>query len=376
MTLSMNTPEFLVERDLDRCIKCQVCVGQCANEVHKYDKETDSLSCDDLACVGCHRCVTLCPTHALTIKKFPLEFRENANWTANTINAIYKQAESGGILLTGMGNDKPYPIYWDHLLLNASQVTNPSIDPLREPMEVKTYLGRKPDKLDFSDGELVTEIAPQVELELPIMFSAMSFGSISLNAVKSLAAAAKEVGTMFNTGEGGLHQDLYSYGDNAIVQVASGRFGVHPQQPVLDANGVVGQVIRSLPFSSEIMLITDPNHAIPVQVNRNGLLTIAVGSGQMNRLNLPFLPNNADIRTGDLLITSGLGGTFPQGYPVAVVDQFTPEPSKPFASITATPKAMLDRNRELLIVWSNTNPIPLTSEATANDKKTETPTHE
>ncbi|WP_020159175.1 MULTISPECIES: rod shape-determining protein MreC [Methylobacter] len=162
-----------------------------------------------------------------------------------------------------------------------------------------------------------------------------------------------------------------------IVQVNKGtRFGVHPQQPVLDANGVVGQVIRSLPFSSEIMLITDPNHAIPVQVNRNGLLTIAVGSGQMNRLNLPFLPNNADIRTGDLLITSGLGGTFPQGYPVAVVDQFTPEPSKPFASITATPKAMLDRNRELLIVWSNTNPIPLTSEATANDKKTETPTHE
>ncbi len=229
MTLSMNTPEFLVERNLDRCIKCQVCVGQCANEVHKYDKETDSLSCEDLACVGCHRCVTLCPTHALTIKKFPLEFRTNANWTPSTINAIYKQAESGGILLTGMGNDKPYPIYWDHLLLNASQVTNPSIDPLREPMEVKTYLGRKPDKLDFSDGELLTEIAPQVELELPIMFSAMSFGSISLNAVKSLAAAAKEVGTMFNTGEGGLHQDLYSYGDNAIVQVASGRFGVHSQ---------------------------------------------------------------------------------------------------------------------------------------------------
>ena len=145
-----------------------------------------------------------------------------------------------------------------------------------------------------------------------------------------------------------------------IVVVNKGtRFGVHPQQPVLDANGVVGQVFRALPFTSEIMLITDPNHAIPVQVNRNGLLTIAVGSGQLNRLILPFLPSNADIRPGDLLITSGLGGTFPQGYPVAVVDEFTAQPNKAFATITATPKESLDRNRELMIVWSKSVPVPL-----------------
>nr|WP_087145454.1 rod shape-determining protein MreC [Crenothrix polyspora] len=145
-----------------------------------------------------------------------------------------------------------------------------------------------------------------------------------------------------------------------IVVVNKGtRFGVHPQQPVLDTNGVVGQVFRALPFSSEIMLITDLNHAIPVQVNRNGLLTIAVGSGQINRLNLPFLPNNADIRPGDLLITSGLGGIFPPGYPVGIVDNFTPESTKPFPTITATPKAMLDRNRELMIVWSKSSPVLL-----------------
>lgn len=149
-----------------------------------------------------------------------------------------------------------------------------------------------------------------------------------------------------------------------IVIVNKGtRFGVHNRQPVLDANGVVGQVFRALPLTAEIMLITDPNHAIPVQVNRNGLLTIAVGSGQINRLILPFLPNNADIRPGDLLITSGMGGTFPPGYPVAVVDQFTSRTDKPFASITATPKAHLDRNRELMIVWSNSRPVPLTSKA-------------
>jgi rod shape-determining protein MreC len=160
-----------------------------------------------------------------------------------------------------------------------------------------------------------------------------------------------------------------------IVVVNKGtRFGVHPQQPVLDANGVVGQVFRALPLSAEIMLITDPNHAIPVQVNRNGLLTIAVGSGQINRLVLPFLPNNADIRPGDLLITSGLGGTFPPGYPVAVVDEFTSQPTKPFATITATPKAMLDRNRELLIVWSNSSPVPLISKPVSPATKPVTPT--
>jgi rod shape-determining protein MreC len=145
--------------------------------------------------------------------------------------------------------------------------------------------------------------------------------------------------------------------ENIVVVNKGTQFGVHPQQPVVDANGVVGQVFRALPKTSEIMLITDPNHAIPVQVNRNGLLTIAVGSGELNRLNFPFLPDNADIRPGDLLITSGLGGTFPQGYPVAVVDPFTPPANK---LITATPKATLDRNRELMIVWSNTNQVPIT----------------
>jgi rod shape-determining protein MreC len=138
--------------------------------------------------------------------------------------------------------------------------------------------------------------------------------------------------------------------ENIVVVNKGTRFGIHEQQPVLDAKGVVGQVVRALPISSEIMLITDPNHAIPVQVNRNGLLTIAVGSGELNRLNLPFLPDNADIKPGDLLITSGMGGVFPQGYPVAEVDNFTPPANK---QVTATPKAQLDHNRELMVVWSS-----------------------
>ncbi len=180
----------------------------------------------------------------------------------------------------------------------------------------------------------------------------------------------------FKLGEQVLIAELLSVNlapyEHVVLVNKGSRFGVHPKQPVLDATGVVGQVIRTTPLSSEIMLITDPNHAIPVQVNRNGLRTIAVGSGQLNRLNLPFLPNNADIKPGDLLITSGLGGTFPQGYPVARVNGFYPQPDKPFAAIYATPTAQLDKSRELLIVWSDSNPIPLLQPAP--DKATDTDT--
>ncbi|HET6478028.1 MAG TPA: glutamate synthase-related protein, partial [Dehalococcoidales bacterium] len=141
-----------------------------------------------------------------------------------------KQAETGGILLTGMGNDKGQRIYWDHLVLNASQVTNPSIDPLREPMELTIFLGGKPDRLEFdSDLNLKTKLTPQVRLEVPVMFAAMSYGAVSLNVHQSLARAATEMGTLWNTGEGGLHPSLYQYGKNTTVQVASGRFGVHPE---------------------------------------------------------------------------------------------------------------------------------------------------
>ncbi len=159
-----------------------------------------------------------------------------------------------------------------------------------------------------------------------------------------------------------LSVNLVPYQHVVVVNKGS-RFGVHDKQPVMDAHGIVGQVLRTMPVSSEIMLITDPNHAIPVQVNRNGLRTIALGSGKINQLSLPFLPNNADIKPGDLLISSGLGGGFPQGYPVAEVDTFKVQPNKPFAKITATPKAKLDKSREFLIVWSDSRPVLLTDES-------------
>lgn len=229
MSLQLLWPDYLVERDENRCIQCEVCAKQCANEVHKLDPDTGKMVADEMKCVDCHRCVVMCPTRALKIKVSDLEFKPNANWDATSIKEVYKQAASGGVLQSGMGNPKPFPVYWDKMVINASQVTNPSIDPLREPMETGVILGRKPERLEFGrDGKLLTEMPPQVKINVPIMFSAMSFGSISGNAHEALARAATRLGTMYNTGEGGLAKEMYKYGPNTIVQVASGRFGVDP----------------------------------------------------------------------------------------------------------------------------------------------------
>jgi len=206
-----------------------VCVNQCPFDTHYYDVEDDEVRSREANCVGCHRCVLFCPTQALIIRSNTLSYRENYNWRPEVIEDILKQAETGGVLLTGMGNDKGQRIYWDHLVLNASQVTNPSIDPLREPMELTTYLGRKSDRLDIDPNSYIlrTKLDPQVKIDVPVMFAAMSYGAVSINVHESLARAATEAGTLWDTGEGGLHPKLYKYGNNTIVQVASGRFGVH-----------------------------------------------------------------------------------------------------------------------------------------------------
>ena len=221
-------PLYEVVRDPARCIKCRLCERECANEVHAWNEKLGVLTADDTRCVNCQRCVTVCPTRALKIVHTQNTYKDNANWTMPAMREIYQQAQTGGVLLASMGNPQPGPIYWDKLLLNASQVTNPPIDPLREPMETRVLLGSRPDALKVNEREhtVETKMPPQIKLDVPLMFSAMSFGSISLNAQKSLAMAAEELGTYFNTGEGGLHKDLERYGDHAIVQVASGRFGV------------------------------------------------------------------------------------------------------------------------------------------------------
>ncbi len=136
-----------------------------------------------------------------------------------------------------------------------------------------------------------------------------------------------------------------------IVLNKGSRDGVVVGQSLIDSNGIMGQVITAGLFSSNALLITDPSHAMPVQVNRNGLRSVAVGTGSLNLLELGHIPNNADVRVGDLLVTSGLGGRFPAGYPVGRVISVERDSSQAFASVRVKPSARLERNREVLLIW-------------------------
>lgn len=125
---------------------------------------------------------------------------------------------------------------------------------------------------------------------------------------------------------------------------------VYEGQAMIDAHGIMGQVIHVSPLQSTAILITDPKHALPVEVNRNGLRSIASGTGETNRLILDQLPNNADILQGDLLVTSGLGGRFPAGYPVARVTEVVRNHGLPFAHVSAEPLAAIESSREVLLI--------------------------
>jgi rod shape-determining protein MreC len=148
-----------------------------------------------------------------------------------------------------------------------------------------------------------------------------------------------------------LSVDANPYSHSLIIDAGT-QDGVTDGQALIDADGVVGQVIKAGLMTSQAMLISDTDHALPVEVNRNGLSTIVVGSGTIDRLELPFVVNNADIQVGDLLVTSGLGGAFPAGYPVAIVDSVTRRPHEPYAEVTATPAASLGQVREVMLISS------------------------
>ncbi len=145
--------------------------------------------------------------------------------------------------------------------------------------------------------------------------------------------------------------DANPYNHSLVIDVGT-QDGVMDGQALVDADGVVGQVIEAGLMTSQAMLISDTDHALPVEVNRNGLRTIVVGTGKIDQLELPFVVNNADIRAGDLLVTSGLGGAFPAGYPVAIVESVTRLPHEPYADVTATPAASLGQVREVMLIFS------------------------
>src|SRR5665648_492582 len=194
--VTFTRPEFRVRIDKELCQKCGRCAHQCGWGVHKMDEETGYPVPDSSKCGACHRCVTFCPAQAILVEKNPLAYKHSDSFSPDLRKAVWRQAETGGVLLAGMGNDKPYLRIFDHLLLDACQVTNPSIDPLREPMEMRTFLGRKPDFLsvamdptataptkrsgtswvNMGNPRLLTELDRQLQLETPIMFGGMSYG--------------------------------------------------------------------------------------------------------------------------------------------------------------------------------------------------------
>lgn len=162
-----------------------------------------------------------------------------------------------------------------------------------------------------------------------------------------------------------LRADLDPFRHRVVINRGSDA-GVHEGMAILDADGVVGQVTLAAFGTAEAVLITDPGHAIPVEINRNGVRTVALGTGALNRLELPFLPNSADIAEGDLLVTSGLGGRFPRGYPVATVTRIERDPGRAFAAIDARPAASLDRLHEVLLVSSGEEPTEPAADAEAS----------
>jgi rod shape-determining protein MreC len=158
--------------------------------------------------------------------------------------------------------------------------------------------------------------------------------------------------------------DLDAFRERVLVDKGAGD-SVYVGQAVLDSGGVFGQVARVGQLTSEVILISDAAHAIPVQINRNGLRTVAVGTGDTNRLKLPYLPTSADVVAGDLLVTSGLGGGFPAGYPVGTVSEVKRDPAQSLADVDVKPAAALDRSREVLFVWLKPQAVELPPPAPA-----------
>lgn len=228
MSLGTVPLKYKISIDRDQCMKCMRCVDNCSYAVYRI--ENDKILIDSRKCTACHRCISMCPRDAINLQEKPVDYRSHPLWTAEAREDVINQARTGKIILAGMGNARDYPIIFDRLVLDACQVTNPSIDPLREPMELRTYIGKKPSKIEFTkdngDVELKTKLAPNLKLATPIMIGHMSYGAISLNAQLSLAKAVAKTGTFMGTGEGGMHESIYPYQNHTIVQIASGRFGV------------------------------------------------------------------------------------------------------------------------------------------------------
>jgi rod shape-determining protein MreC len=236
-----------------------------------------------------------------------------------------------------------YPFHW------AVDAPSSGWDYLSETFRTRASLREENDRL----GDEIRE------LRLRLMrFEALEQENLRLREARAGSARVAERYLVAEI----LQVDLDPYRQRVLIDKGS-REGVFAGQAALDAEGVFGQVTRVGPVSAEVIMISDPAHAIPVQINRTGVRTIAVGLGQTGKLMLPYLPRNADIAEGDLVVSSGLGGVFPPGYPVAKVAEVVRDPAEPLLSVGVAPLARLDRDPEVLLVWFDNRIVEPEAEA-------------
>jgi glutamate synthase domain-containing protein 2 len=210
----------------DSCQMCRTCIKQCSYGA--LESRGNKIVYKG-GCVACQRCAAMCPNRSIEIRVLPPQMAPHPNFTDRVRQGITAQASTGGVLLSSCGTDLPYPILFDDILLDAAQVTNPSIDPLREQVETRTYVGRRSGRVTVSSDGCVPEnggSGPVVAMDMPIMLGHVSLGAISYNAQKSLFMAAQNLNILAGSGEGGLHPDFFKYAKNINSEVASGRFGV------------------------------------------------------------------------------------------------------------------------------------------------------
>jgi len=234
-----------------------------------------------------------------------------------------------------------YPIQW------AVQAPVQAFDAMRESFATKTRV----------EAENVKLAADNLVLRLKLLrFDSLEQENRRLRAVRESSPRAVQRSLVAEI----VRVDLDPFRQRVLINKGA-RADVFRGQAAIDANGIYGQVTRVGPYSAEIILISDPEHAIPVQVNRTGTRSIALGTGRSGLLSLPYLPQNSDVIVGDLLVSSGLGGVYPPGYPVGKVTAVTRDSGQPLLAVEAEPLAGLDRDPEVLLVWFDSEvmePLP------------------
>jgi glutamate synthase domain-containing protein 2 len=219
--------KFKPSIDRNICIRCKRCVKECSFGALESDDDGNIRYKGN--CVACQRCVATCPVKAIDIVHLPTQYPPHASYTERVRQAITAQATSGGVLLSSCGTDMPYGMIFDDLILDSAQVTNPSIDPLREEVETRTYVGHRTGKITLSSDGYITgsdSVGPIVAMAMPLMIGHISLGAISYNTQLALLKAAKNLDILAGSGEGGLHADFNPFADHVVSEVASGRFGV------------------------------------------------------------------------------------------------------------------------------------------------------